>query len=762
MTTDWEWDGKDLPYRPNPDFDPTATHRLHRTAAEDLDPVVFEILRSKFWNINEEHADTIQRVSGSPVVVEAYDFNTSICTESGDPFLFAPYLQSFAAAAEYTVKYTLENRIVHGIHDGDIFLLNDCLVAGNHQMDIGVYMPVFVGEEIFCWVYNLCHSRDIGGSEPGGFCVSALDRYAESPTMRAIKIADREGVREDVEDTFLGHSRTPHLLALELRSQLAGVERARRRILELCEHYGADISKAVMYKLIDDTERSVREKLSSLPDGRWSETIHVGGAFAGDTDLHRTVLTLEKRGDTLTFSNRGTDPQVGSINSNFGQWRAAISCSVASLLAAEHWFCLGGVVRCLDFDAEVGTITCADRDGAYSTLYGQLVTIFTAERLLGRMVFPDPELRRGVIATSGLSSAGFMTHWGPDQWTGAMTASVTLDHIAGGTGAFSFRDGIDQGGTTVWPKSECPDVESWEKFFPVLYLYRRACRGGGHGKFRGGDGIGMAFTGHGPEDQHWSAIAMTASTSTQAGIFGGHWGVTSYFYGVQDSDLQARFSDGRAPASLPELRELDGGARVPAKSMGIRLSHDDIGACECFGGGGYGDPLRRDPERVAADVAEKAITAAVAESIYGIRLDDSGAVDRAATESLRNSALAARLRRAVGPEQTTVGSEHGDATGVAVAEELRVVEIDGAAVTVCASCGHGLCAVESNYKSHSARIDGSLTEIDPNLYVDPADEGLARFGVVFSAQSAGCSSRTSSCRETSPRVGIWHRMPPLY
>ena len=104
------WDGKDFPYRPGATLNIKGDLKFHSSDATDIDPITFEVLSSRLWSINEEHADTIQRVSGSPVVVHNYDFNTCIQTEDGEPFLFAPYIQYFTGAAELVIKYTLENR----------------------------------------------------------------------------------------------------------------------------------------------------------------------------------------------------------------------------------------------------------------------------------------------------------------------------------------------------------------------------------------------------------------------------------------------------------------------------------------------------------------------------------------------------------------------------------------------------------------------------------------------------------------------------
>lgn len=717
------WDGKDHPYRPGQSLTVSPTLRFHRGTDAEIDPVTFEVLSSRLWNINEEHADTIQRVSGSPVVVHNYDFNTCIQTEDGEPFLFAPYIQYFTGAAELVIKYTLENRSANpGIRPGDVFISNDPLIAGSHQMDVAVYAPVFHGDELFCWVFNACHARDVGGVEPGSFCIQAPNHYYEAPSLRAVKIADADGIRADVEDTFLRFSRIPHLLALELRSQIAGIARARTRIGELLEQYDADVVKAAMRKLIDDTELAVSERLRMLPDGKWSEVVYFGGAVPGDREPHKVVLTLRKEGDHLTFDNYGTDPQIGSINAGYGQMRAAIGAALAYTLAYDHRFCVGGVFRRTTVDAEIGTISAADREGAISSTMAPVLLIYMAAKVISKMMFPDRQLRPSVMATSALAACGWTTHSGVDQY-GQPFATVTLDHSAGGVGAYSFRDGIDQGGATFWPKSEIPDVEAWEQFFPVLYLYRRAALNGGHGKYRGGHGIVFAFCGHHTANQLASTVSIVSSLSTHSGLFGGHWGETGTYYGVTDSNLRELFAEGIIPASPAELRQIKAGTMgtLPAKTVGHPLGEHDIVEESVYGGGGYGDPLERDPEAVAADVRSLLVSHPIAERVYGVHVRDDGSVDTAATEAARRKLIDQRLASAV-VERRWSGDGSGFEKWVDIAERLAIGRVGDDFVCACTACGAAICDAHENYKEWSGRIDTSLPAIDPVTFTDPALE----------------------------------------
>ena len=148
-----------------------------------------------------------------------------------------------------------------GINEGDIFLQDDPWIGTNHQMDAAVYAPVFWEGKLFAWVYNVIHQRELGGVEPGGFTQQAHDVYAEPTFFPPMKLVDAGKVREDVVDAWVRRSRLAGLMTLELRSQIAGVELARARVLELVQRYGAASVKGTMRKMIDTTAGVVGERL---------------------------------------------------------------------------------------------------------------------------------------------------------------------------------------------------------------------------------------------------------------------------------------------------------------------------------------------------------------------------------------------------------------------------------------------------------------------------------------------------------------------
>lgn len=259
----------------------------------------------------------------------------------------------------------------------------------------------------------------------------------------------------------------------------------------------------------------------------------------------------------------------------------------------------------------------------------------------------------------------------------------------------------------------------------MLYLYRRAALNGGHGKYRGGHGVVFALCGHRTQSQLASTVSIVSSLSTHSGLFGGHWGETGTYYGLVGGNLLELIKDGRMPASPTELREVAGkqAGTLPAKTVGHPLGENDAIEESVYGGGGYGDPLERDPEAVATDVRNLLVSPQIAERVYGVALSPEGGLDTAATTALRGRIVQERLERAVVERRYEAPAGTFD-SWIDVAERLSIGQVDGTDPFVfsCRGCGAILCEATENYKEWSGRIDSSLPEIDPVTFTDPALE----------------------------------------
>ncbi|MCU1429950.1 MAG: hypothetical protein JWL83_3950 [Actinomycetia bacterium] len=690
---------------------------------DDVDVITYEVIRSKLWNLNIDHGDTIRRVSGSNLVVEGYDFNCAVTTEIGDAVTLGAYSMFFAGCADEVIKWTLEHRSMNvGVHEGDIWLQDDPWVGTNHQMDVAVYAPVFHEGKLFAWMYNCVHQREIGGSQPGGFIQDASDVFLEPTFMPPIKLADHGVVREDIVDAWVRRSRLPDLMVLELNSQVAGLRFAQQRFVDMIARYGAPTLRGVMRRMIRTTANATAARLARLPDAVWRDERYVAGARQDDPKLYKICMSFEKIGDRLLVSNAGTDPAVGSFNIAPGVFRATVLNGLQPTLGYDQYLCAAGILQQLDFEFEQGAITSASHPSAVSTSLGTLVALTQAHNLGAKMVSGAGELSTHAFASPSAHTTSNNAMFGTDQY-GNPFADLTLDTVAGGVGAFNHRDGIDHGGPVFAVAGRISDVEKYEQTLPFLYLYRRELpESGGHGRWRGGVTFACAWVGHKTANSFIASGGLLKSVTQGMGICGGYPATGGYNWHATDTAVQAWLGGGRVPGDPAELRELaPHGDLAPVKKYDNRLGVHDVFEVLPNPGAGWGDPLQRRAELVALDLRDGRVDEGEAASLYGVVLDTSGEVDEPATASRREQLCKERLVEARVPRLPASGT-------VRVLDRPRVIEgvalVDvepGTRWFACAGCGQVLSPAHAAYRLGCAELDIPMADISP-LFVAPIRE----------------------------------------
>jgi N-methylhydantoinase B len=724
MQAERPWDGTYLSYRPDDPLPIPDGVELHAERAEEIDPVTYEVIRHALWSINEEHGRTIELVSGSPVALFARDFNTAFMNEDGGFVFFGPYIQTLTGGSDLVVKWIIENLGENpGLADGDMFICSDPWIAGTHQPDVFAVAPVFVDGKVFSWTINAMHQYDLGGSIPGSFCIDAADVYTEPFRLSPIKIVEGGEIQRDIEALYLRQSRLPDIVALDLRAQIAGNNVARDRLLRLVDRYGAPTVKAAMRKIGEDAGELFAMKLEGIPDGTWTSRSYQEISIYGDRGVYRGVMSVRKEGNTLTFSNAGSDPQVGCLNQTFGGWRTSILCVLSSSMLADQLYALAGPLKHLRFESEPGLINCATVPASISCsgAFGMAWSVTMAADCISKMMGSNPELKNEMNLPGSHSIAAGTTTFGTNE-DGEPFGTVMLDHLAGALGAFPDHDGISTGGFFWDPLVTFPNVEFNEQYYPLLYLYRREVQdGGGAGKFRGGLPGEMSFVPHRTEDFGISTFGGGCVVPTSLGMFGGHPGCTNWYTMVRDSDVLEQFAAGHIPDHLDELS--GDRADVNPKEPSIPQGPTDVYHVRWNGGGGYGDPLDRDPEQVGLDVELSVVTRESADAYYGVVLSGDGFdVDAEATDKLREERRRSRMSWdvAAAGESESVPESDDDR------ELTETLVLSGSAIA-CGRCRTRLSAADGNYKDGCGTIEGAVEESGP-LMVDPAvfvDQKLA-------------------------------------
>ncbi|HWH21493.1 MAG TPA: hydantoinase B/oxoprolinase family protein, partial [Solirubrobacterales bacterium] len=372
-------------------------------------------------------------------------------------------------------------------------------------------------------------------------------------------------------------------------------------------------------------------------------------------------------------------------------------------------------------ELDPGTITAAEYPAATSC--GPPVAIVRttcmATVCLGKMVVSDPGLAREANAPGGPGAFPNVVLSGSSR-TGEPYMNWMIDPLSGSIGAYSWRDGVSTGGQLWNPLGTIPNVEHEEQMHPYIYLFRKELPdSGGAGEFRGGNGGVAALKMHKTAASQLSTTINGRAAPATAGMFGGYAGSTNALSLFRESGIDAVFAAGQVPAWPIEL-----GAREipPNKGNDIDLDEDCLLEYSWAGGGGYGDPLKRDPDRVAADLAEGSISRGAASEYFGVVLAADGTVDESSTARLRAELIAARRAEAAGPAAERVHDADALERGRRVHATIRAVSVAGE-WRFAGPSGADLGPLERNYKDRCLKRERDVTVVspligDPHLVVD--------------------------------------------
>jgi N-methylhydantoinase B len=461
---------------------------------------------------------------------------------------------------------------------------------------------------------------------------------------------ERGRVRKDIEEDYLMRSRTRALNALDLRAKIAANVRIRERVLEVVERHGGATVEAAMQAVISYTVQKLRTRLRELPDGTWYDTAWLDYNDRGETSYYACHLAMTKRGEHLTFDFSGSSQQAqGVINCSIATLEAMVLQTVLADLCFGLPWCPAAVLRVMDVRVEPGTFVSAVWPAAVSksTSAASQTARQSVNLCLSKLFAASEKYRSRLLATcQGYNAVQELG--GIDQRGEPFAAPIIDVSLSGGYGARSFRDGIDVAGSHGSPHVSIANVETYEFRYPLLYLARRQEPDtGGAGEFRGGVGMSALFAPHGVSEIPSNVMhTLGFAYPSTRGLCGGYPGSTNQYQLKRGSDLAEQLAAGRLPQSLDELA---GTLEVPSGMSLSYLKAGDVYFCVNSGGGGFSDPLERDPELVARDVRQQLVTREWAAQVYGVVIRGDGdavRVDILATEGLRAEQLANRRETA--------------------------------------------------------------------------------------------------------------------
>jgi N-methylhydantoinase A/oxoprolinase/acetone carboxylase beta subunit/N-methylhydantoinase B/oxoprolinase/acetone carboxylase alpha subunit len=691
-----------------------AGETLSAPEGAPLDPVTFEVIRHRLWAINDDQGRMAARMCGSFIVYEGHDFNAALTTADGRGLYCGIYIMQHGATIDEFVQRVLATWGQDQIREGDLFFTNDPWWGALHANDGILAMPIFSNGGIVAWSGIVMHDNDVGGPVPGSFVTGAHDRFGEAPLFPAIKLGEGFEPRPDLLAAVLRNSRTPEMNALNMHARVAALHTTSERIQSLIADYGLDTFLAAQEGIVDYVYRVVRSRLREIPDGSWYGQVYHEHDGTND-EAYRICCRLTKHGDRLTFDFTGTSPQApGPINCARPAMEGAVLGVILTFLCFDLPWAIGAIRDLAEIVSEPGTLNNAISPAPVSiaSATATLSTQDVVANVFAKMLLSSAAYRSEAQATwSPALCASLFIAMNPD---GSPAVGGLTDAFGGGGGARTLADGIDSGGIFHSMASRVPNVETLENGVPALQVWRRELRdGGGPGRFRGGAALEFGSIPHKlSEPGLLNTLAAGVVMPAGRGLSGGWPGAACSNVVLRGSNVETLFARGTIPLSAAEI-EAERVDPQQAKMLGV-LAPDDFLIGVQASGAGYGDPLRRDPANVAADVGRRLVSEEHARDVYGVLLHD-GAVAETETAEHRDLLRRRRLEEAVpvDPRHEPITADGGELLHP-VSDTVEAVAVDGRQLLRCTVCHHVLCDYDSDHKRAAVVRELPLAALSPH------------------------------------------------
>ncbi len=712
-----------------------------------IDPIRYEMFLHRLWAIGEEGRMTLQRVTASPIVSQGGECMSSFYDEKGTMVLACSGHLRFAAATSDAIR-NLIARFSNspGFHDGDQFFFNDPYVAGSHTYDMMIIKPIFYRGDLIAWTATSTHTADTGGVLRGG----AYEIFHEGICIPGLKIVEKDEFREDVFQTLTGQCRDPQYVGLDLKAMIAGNNICAKRYLGLVDKFGLKFVQAAGEKMIADSESKTRAKLKSMPDGTWVTRQYVTTL---DRKTRKSVAqqlycTMTKKADELRFDFTGTSPQTDTDhNSTLPSTVAHLALALTNTLFWDvPWS--DGKMRPVKIHVPEGSILNCKYPaacGAGPRIGNVLVS--TVCEAVAKMIYASGRYDDVNASTTGnlefVGGPGYF--YGGHTREGLAVAQGLYDIHGAGMGATPKRDGVNTGGHMNIPSAGITDIERIEMQYPFLYFTRsHNPDGSGFGQFRGGLGSYRIYLIYGSKDCSVDYKPYGGVAQGGFGLAGGYptgIGATRVMieaglemlekvragdYPTVEAMRAGQWGKSFLPSGVPE--------RVPLPEGSLLVDY-------VAGGGGFGDPLDRDPYAVLKDFGRGWLGRTVAENIYGVIIAQDGtALDAAATETRRREIREARRDEAqpIAAKNSAVSApkENGWQSLLRFHATLEISVNDHQKVIRCSRCGHLYCEADGNYKLYALHRMVHLNEIMP-----PLPSGEPYIGEYHIYSCPGCATQ---------------------
>jgi acetophenone carboxylase len=482
--------------------------------------------------------------------------------------------------------------------------------------------------------------------------VSARSRYDEGLKLSPIRVGENFTLREDLLEMMANMvSRAPHMQLIDVRARVVACDRVRIRVEQLAKEKGIHFLVGVFAKILMSTAEAARRRISNWVDGSFRSVVftdHIGL----DEGLVRGCCTLIKKGDHITFDFEGTSPQTPGPYNAFKHTAVAHSAMYLYGFPFNDLPLSAGIWEPMDFVVPRGTCLNATPESAVanSVLVCSLAMCLI-HLTMSKLLFASGSVDQATAPFGNNGDAYVMA--GTNQWGIPFTDMLAYPLNCEGGGARHNADGVDAWGFPWGPWGRGPDVEEEEDERPHVHLFQKILKdSSGHGKYRGGAGITVAWLVRGVPEVVYQSIVKSSRVQALQSFFGGYPPPTHPGIQVRNSKVLEMMGRGERdiPRDVYELIKselLKGDCEVTTNLRAAQgFKEGDIFVGCSHGGVGYGDVLERDPLLVIQDLRREIISEWVAGNVYHVVYDPvTLAVDEAETSKRRSQARKRRIQQ---------------------------------------------------------------------------------------------------------------------
>ncbi|PIX74696.1 MAG: hydantoin utilization protein B [Rhodocyclales bacterium CG_4_9_14_3_um_filter_68_10] len=553
----------------------------------EIDPILLSVVARTFKSITDEMSISMEKTTRSPILCEARDYVTGLYDAEGNMLEQTENLPILAFSLAPVCKY-IRRYFGDDLHPGDVIFHNDVFSLGNQNNDVAAYKPVFHGDRLVGWTAVKGHQADIGGAVAGGYNPNAVEVWQEALRIPPVKVIERGRLRKDVWDLIFANIRF-EIVQQDMKAEIGACTVGERRLLALIEKYGLESFEAHKRALFEATRRMMEAEIEKIPNGRYSGEGHVfyDGRHEGSTFTIRVDIEVKDR--SIRFDYSRTDAQTnGFVNGTFTSSASATILTLLQMVNPDipH---NEGMVQPIEIVIPEGRILNASYPKA--TTFGNHLCPPNADAIQRALAPVMPER-----VTAGWNNLLCSLTTGIDPEKNEKYVDIGFMGLKGGSGAMAGTDGYDHIGMIDASGGVLDqDYEMFEQQTPHrLIRHELLADSAGAGQWRGGLGVETLFE-IGADDTQLVTFG-DGDFEPAFGLFGGAPGTLNF--------IRLTYPDGRTV--VPKNKDLIAG--VPKGT----IYHQQAG-----GGGGYGDPRKRDRAVLAEEIRNGIISPEKARSEYG-------------------------------------------------------------------------------------------------------------------------------------------------